>query len=210
MKAMITFTDSEAFKLFADETRRRIVFMLRAKEMTVSQMAGDFNLTPQAVYHHIKRLVKGGMVEVTKEVRVDHLIESYYRATAEAFHFMAGKTSRGKKTAREQVAAAFDAIERIGFKLEYDKETIARLADLQVEFADCCKKAEYEEAISELDDIDFLSQLLAEEYIGIFLVPDKDMAEQEEIKKKMRDLLRSVVKGRPRAPRSKKTKKSKK
>ena len=82
MKSMITISDPEGFKLFADETRRRIVFLLRAKEMTVSQIAQEFNLTPQAVYHHIKRLVKGGMVEVTREVRVDHLIESYYRATA--------------------------------------------------------------------------------------------------------------------------------
>lgn len=207
---MITFTDPKAFELFADETRRRIVFMLRAKEMTVSQIAGDFQLTPQAVYHHIKKLVKGGMVEVTKEVRVGHLIESYYRATAEAFHFMAGKTSHSKKAAREQVASALDAMGRIGFKLEYDSDTIAELADLEIELAKCCKKAEYEEAISELDNTDFLSQLLAEEYIGIVSVSDKDMAKEDEVQKKIRDMLKSVVKGRPRAPSKKKTKKSKK
>lgn len=204
---MITFTDPEAFKLFADETRRKIVFMLRAKEMTVSQIAADFALTPQAVYHHIKKLVKGGMVEVTREVRVDHLIESYYRATAEAFHFMVGVTSRGRKAAREQVATALEAVGRIGFKLEYDKDTVAKLADLQVELGRCYKKEEHGEAISKLDDIDFLSKLLAEEYIGTLLVSDKDMAEMEEIKKEIREVLNSIVKGSPPAPKPKKAKK---
>ncbi len=75
-------------KLLGDETRRKIVFLLRAKEMTVSKIADELNVTPQAVYHHIKKLVETELVEVTREVRVDHLIESYYRATAEVFHFV--------------------------------------------------------------------------------------------------------------------------
>ena len=102
MKHYKSISDPEAFKLMADETRRKIVFLLRAKEMTVSQIAHELNITPQTIYHHIKRLVEGNLVEVTREVRVDHLIESYYRATAEVFHFTIGKTSRGKEVLHDR------------------------------------------------------------------------------------------------------------
>ncbi len=92
MRSIKTINDPEAFKLLGDETRRKMVFLLRAKEMTVSQVAEEIDLTPQAVYHHIRKLVEGEMVEVSREVRVDHIIESYYRATAECFHIVVGKT----------------------------------------------------------------------------------------------------------------------
>ena len=42
-------------------------------------------MTPQAIYHHIKKLLPAEMVEVTREERVDNFIETYYRATAEVF-----------------------------------------------------------------------------------------------------------------------------
>src|SRR5512139_527030 len=103
MKAVKHISDPEGFKILADETRRKIIFLLRAKELTVSQIADELNLTPQTVYHHIKRLVEAGMVEVTREVRVDHLIESYYMATAEVFHMTVGKTSGGKETLSEVI-----------------------------------------------------------------------------------------------------------
>ena len=80
MKAFKLIKDPNAFQLLGDETRRRIIYLLRAKEMTVSQIAGELNLTPQAIYHHIRKLRDAGMVEVAREERVDHYIETYYRA----------------------------------------------------------------------------------------------------------------------------------
>jgi DNA-binding transcriptional ArsR family regulator len=91
-KAMKMITDPEAFQLLADETRRKMVFLLRVKDMTVSQIAAELNLTPQAVYHHIKKLQKADLVEVSREERLGHLIESYYRATAESFYLSMGST----------------------------------------------------------------------------------------------------------------------
>src|SRR3990170_6251136 len=107
MKSIKTLTSPESFELMADETRRKIIFLLRVKEMTVSQIASELNLTPQAVYHHIKRLVKGELVEVSREERVDHLIESYYRATAEVFNFSVVNVRRDKKFLREQTTTIF-------------------------------------------------------------------------------------------------------
>ena len=75
----------------ADDTRRRVIYLLRAKEMTVSQIASELQKTPQGIYHHIRKLLDAGMVEVAKEERVDHFIETYYRATAEVFEFIHGE-----------------------------------------------------------------------------------------------------------------------
>src|SRR3972149_8598244 len=77
----------KAFQLIGDKPRRRIIYLLRAKDLTVSQIAGDLDKTPQAIYHHIAKLKEAGMVEVAKEERVDHFIETYYRATAEGVQF---------------------------------------------------------------------------------------------------------------------------
>jgi len=194
MKAVKTISDPEAFKLFADETRRKIVFLLRAKEMTVSQIAEELNITPQTVYHHIKKLVEGEMVEITREVRVDHLIESYYRATAEAFHFTVGKTSHSEKALKEQIETALNALKRIGFKIQYDEKVVSQLAKLQIEMSECCSLKEAEDALSKLDDVDPLTKMEAEEYAGILSASAKELVKEDELRKQFRDLLRSLAK----------------
>ena len=77
----------EAFKLLEDETRRRLVFMLRDSPMTVKDIAGQLGLTPQNIYHHIKKLQDEGMVGVSYERRNGHIIESYYAVSADTFAY---------------------------------------------------------------------------------------------------------------------------
>jgi DNA-binding transcriptional ArsR family regulator len=196
MKAVKHISDPEAFKIFADDTRRKIVFLLRAKEMTVSQISDELDLTPQTVYHHIKRLVEAGMVEVTREVRVDHLIESYYMATAEVFHLTLGKTEGSKETLNEMIAAALDALKRLGFNLTYSEKDVAQLAELTMERAECCSAKEYEEAISKLEDVDLFIKEDVQEYAALLSMSDKQLEEQDEIDRKFRELLRSLAKQR--------------
>lgn len=192
MKHLKTISDPKAFKLMADETRRKIVFLLRAKEMTVSQIAQELNITPQTVYHHIRKLVEGDLVEVTREVRVDHLIESYYQATAEVFHFTVGKTSQGKELLREEVEATLKALTHIGFKLKYDQKVVSELVELMTEQKDCCSAKEYEDAISKLKDLDLFTKQKVQEYAGILSMSDEEFATTDELRKKFRELLRSL------------------
>jgi DNA-binding transcriptional ArsR family regulator len=192
MKAVKHISDPEAFKIFADETRRKIVFLLRAKEMTVSQIADELDLTPQTVYHHIKKLVEAGMVEVTREVRVDHLIESYYMATAEVFHLTVGKTSRGKETLTEMITDALEALKTLGFKITYDEKDVAKLAELTMERGECCSAKEYEEAVSKLEDLDLFTKEDVQEYAALLSMSDKQLEQQDEIDLKFRKLLRSL------------------
>jgi DNA-binding transcriptional ArsR family regulator len=197
MKAVKHITDPEAFKILADDTRKRMIFLLRVKEMTVSQIADELDLTPQTVYHHIKRLVEAGMVEVTREVRVDHLIESYYMSTAEVFHLTVGKTSGGKETLKEMIPVTLDALKRLGFNITYTDKDVAQLAELTMERAECCSAKEYEEAVSKLEDVDLFTKEDVQEYAALLSMSDKQLEEQDEIDLKFRTLLRSLVKQRP-------------
>jgi DNA-binding transcriptional ArsR family regulator len=193
LKAIKTIKDPEAFKLLGDETRRKIVFLLRVKEMTVSQIAAELNITPQAVYHHIKKLRKANMVEVTREERIDHLIESYYRTTAETFFCSVGKTPRSRKVAEDEVRDALNALKKLGFNIEFDENQISQLIDVESELKGCCPE-KFEDAISNLDNVDFLTKQTVKKYAETLSISDEEFVKQQERRKKFRDLLLSLVK----------------
>ena len=194
MKSVKRISDPEAFKLFADETRRKIVFLLRVKEMTVSQIAEEIDITPQTVYHHIRKLIEGGMVEVAREVRVDHLIESYYRSTAEAFEFTVGRSSHGEKARKEQVEGALAALKKIGFKTQYDEKTVSKIAKLQMEMSEFLNSEKNDEALAKLDDVDPLTRMEAQEYASILSASDEELAKRDVIRNKLWEVVRSLVK----------------
>ena len=198
MKAMKMVTDPEAFQLLADQTRRKMVFLLRVKEMTVSQIAGELNLTPQAVYHHIKKLQKADLVEVSREERLGHLIESYYRATAESFYLSMGKTCAhpgSRKVAIEQVKLALDMLPKLGFKLDYTEEQVAKLVDLRSKTEDEAKMKKLEDAISSCcTDVDFGTSLLLTEFAESLQTTEAEFKNKVEASRKLRDLLFSLVK----------------
>jgi len=194
MKPIKVINDPEAFQLLGDGTRRKIVFLLRVKEMTVSQIAAELNITPQAVYHHIKKLRKGDMIEVAREERIDHLIESYYRATAETFYCSVGKTPLAREIVEEQMRTILRALKRLGFNLGFDEHSISDLLDVQRRLKECCGFGKFEDAIADLEDVDFLSKQTVQEYAQILSMSDEEFTEQQKLKKKFRELLVSLLK----------------
>jgi len=193
LKPIKTIADPEAFKIAADETRRKIIYLLRVKEMTVSKIADELNLTPQTVYHHIKKLCTAEMVEVSKEVRVDHLIESYYRATAEVFHFTVGKQTKSKETLQDGIKSTLEALKKIGYTIKYDETGVEKLAELSLELEDCCTAKETEDAISKLEDVDYFVKQQVQEYAGLLSMTDEELLKEDEIRGKFRKILRSLL-----------------
>jgi DNA-binding transcriptional ArsR family regulator len=82
---LLKYIDEDAFKLLGDETRRRVVFLLRDSELSAKELSSELGLTVQNIYHHLRRLQEAGLVRVTEERRAGHLIESYYTVTADTF-----------------------------------------------------------------------------------------------------------------------------
>ena len=196
MKAFKLITDPQAFQLLGDETRRRVIYLLRAKEMTVSQIAGELNLTPQAIYHHIRKLRDAGMVEVAREERVDHFIETYYRASAEIFNLSHGEGS-SQRFAEEKAAESIKALSKIGLKVREDTTAAARLVELEKRMEEIGQEGKWSEAIAGLPDVDFLVKQGVGHLAKLLTMSDKDFAEYLNLIKEERKLLRSLVEEPP-------------
>jgi DNA-binding transcriptional ArsR family regulator len=194
MKEVKAISDPEACRLLADEKRRKIIYLLRAKEMTVSQIADELNLAPQNLYHHIKKMLEADLVEVTREVRVGSLIESYYRATAEVFQITVGQTSGSKELQTANIAAILESLKKIGFNITYNEKDIAKLSELTMKLDNNPVPKEYDTAISNLKDIDLLVKQGLQEYTIILSMSDEQLKRKNTLKQEFQNTLRSLAK----------------
>jgi len=192
MKAFKVIDDPEAFQLLADETRRRVVYLLRAKEMTVSQIAAELGLTPQAIYHHIRKLKDAGMVEIAREERVDHFIETYYQASAEVFHLTHGH-SKSSGLAERNAAEALKVLPRLGFPVEARPETVSKLVALERRMDEIGEKSEWTDKIAGLDDVDFITKFGVTHYAKMLSMSDEEFNEYLKLSKEWRKVIRQTL-----------------
>jgi DNA-binding transcriptional ArsR family regulator len=145
--------DAGAFQLLADETRMKMIYLLRAKEMTVGQIAGELGLTPQTIYHHIRRLREADMVEVSREERTEHIVESFFRATAGYFHFVNGSCASecgGMHWLRE----ILKGLGNLGLEVDLSDAEAADILGLGEEIVQPRENPDIVGKIYEMDDID--------------------------------------------------------
>jgi len=192
MKAFKLIKDPEAFRLLADETRRRIIYLLRAKEMTVSQIAAELNLTPQAIYHHIRKLRDSDLVEVAREERVDHFIETYYRATAEMFNLSHGE-GMPQAYAEEKTKETLMALSRIGLSARTDPEVVTRIVELAKKMEQFGEQAEWVEKITGLEDVDYFVKQELVHLAKLLAMTDKEFTEYLNLEREYRKLVRSLI-----------------
>jgi DNA-binding transcriptional ArsR family regulator len=190
MRTLKVFNDAKAFELAADSTRRRIIHLLRARVLSVSQIADELEMTPQAIYHHIRKMLDAGLIEVAKEERIDHFIETYYQAAAELFQFNYGETSdREYKEARTK--EALQALVRVGLIHSIDEETVSKYAALSAKMESiykCCPP-DLSDKISQLEDLDTFTKQDAIEIAGMICINDKQFDEFCSLEKGARELL---------------------
>ncbi len=153
-------TNPKAIEAVADETRRKIIYLLRAKEQTVSQLAEALGKTPQAIYHQIRKLTAADLVEVAREERVGHFIETYYRATAEVFEFRHGEPAakEGSRSAGNHSMMGLQALPKLGIDVNLDKEAAERIGKLYARITAREVDPLLEEKIMNMEDVDFLSK----------------------------------------------------
>lgn len=197
MKAFMYIRDPKAFEVVADETRRKIIYLLRAKEMTVSQLADALDKTPQAIYHQIKKLLETGLVEVAREERVDHFIETYYRATAEVFEFHHGEV--GSREAEKQLTEAFEALSKVGIVIEVDKDLVKKAMEVESRSSKLGLSPELEKRIAELPEVGFMTKGHVYSLAQMALMTDKEFEEMIGAQKALRKLMTSHLTKRPKA-----------
>lgn len=191
MRAFKVIRDPTSFDVIGDKTRRRIIYILRARDLSVSQIADELEVTPQAIYHHIKKLLETGMVEVAKEERIGHFIETYYRATAEVFEFQYGEASQ--KPGEAQAKEAIRALERVGIVLRADDETVSKYVRLVMKIESAGSIPEIEEKIAEMSDIDLLCSQHARKLARSLSMTEKQFDEMQELERRARALLKAKL-----------------
>ncbi len=199
VKAFKVIKDPEAFQLLADETRRKIIYLLRAKERTVSQLAGELDRTPQAIYHHIHKMRDAGLVEVAREERVDHFIETYFQATAEVFQMSYGEGKPGY--AESRTLEALKGLESLGFAVSTDPESMSRIVDLERRIDRFGISEETLDRIVGLENVDFVMKQDLGHYAKLASMNDAEFAEYLRLQEELRRLLHSEV-TEPPPPRS--------
>lgn len=192
MRAFKVISNPEAFQLMADETRRQIVYLLRVKERTVSQLAAELDRTPQAVYHHIRKLKEADMVEIAREVRVDHFIETYYRASAELFHFAHGEGS-APAADEARTREVLEALGKVGVKVRTDADTVKRIVELEKRIESAGRRPEFDEKVAVLADVDFLAKQGVYQYGKLLNMTNEEYEEFLKLLRELRKLLRAKL-----------------
>ena len=187
MKAVKVISDPKAFELLADETRRRMVHLLKAKELTVSQLAQELDKTPQNIYHHIRKLLEGDLVEVTREEKIENFSEKYYRATAEIFEVTHGQ---GDEDLDETEAKEFlVSMSKAGLLSKVDDQIALRAVKLLKRARSISYSSELAEKLEKLEDPGLAIKLHAVDYAQILLMSDKQFEDYQKLQRGFRDLL---------------------
>ncbi len=128
MSKVKVITDPEVIKLMLEDTRRKILALLRNKEMTISQLSEILGKTPQTVYHHIEKLKEAGLVEVKRTEMKGNLVEKYYGRTADAFYinlYLGDEELR--YFARSKLKTKLDIFRALGY--EFDEAELLNVMD---------------------------------------------------------------------------------
>jgi DNA-binding transcriptional ArsR family regulator len=77
--------DPEVAKLFADETRRRILHLLSHDELSTTDLAKALDKTHSSIQHHLLLLREAGLVKLTREEKVRNMVQPYFKTTSARF-----------------------------------------------------------------------------------------------------------------------------
>jgi len=191
----------EAFKLLGDETRRKIIFLLRDNEVTVKEISSELNLTTQNIYHHIRKLQDAGLVQVIDEKRAGHLIESYYTVTADTFIY---NKDRMEERGIQSSIDILNGLNELGIQVEVGEENAERLSRLHerrtrmldapsVENDMCtfCSFSGYFMKFGPMNPM-LLSRIL--QYANLINMTDEEFEESLQLTKQLRTFLLSIEK----------------
>ena len=147
--------DPEVAKLLADDTRRRILHMLRHKELSPADLAKALDKNFSSVQHHLNLLIGAGLVEQTKEEKVRNMVQPYYHATANRFLISYSLTESLSKDDvytqwhEDSLQKMYNGLEVFAINVPEDKR--ARVLELMDTCVDMERKA-FEEAVEKQSD----------------------------------------------------------
>ncbi len=131
-----------------------------------------------------------GMVEVAREERVGHFIETYYRSAAEMFMLSHGEAAK-KQSYEEQAKATLEGLAKLGLVNPPDQEVVGKVAKLVKEMDACCKSHEWSDRIGEMGDVPFFVKQAMTEYAHLLSEDDDRYSQSVKLQGELRAVLRS-------------------
>ncbi len=127
MREVLIITEPEKVKVLSEETRFKILQLLRDRPMTINELSDAIGKDRTTIYRHVKMLEAAGLVE---ELEI-HGNERVYGRVARIFLIKADPDERIEefRQAYLQVEAEklVQILEKAGFRIE-DRETLKKLA----------------------------------------------------------------------------------
>jgi DNA-binding transcriptional ArsR family regulator len=164
--------------------------------MTVSQISGELSLTPQAIYHHIRKMKRIGLVDVSREVRVGHFIETYYRSAAEIFQFSFGE-GKAICASEEHIREAMAGLQRLGLIPSVPgKDELRRVMEIMDRTARAKGGNKWLERIAAMDEADLLVKESMMDFAELLYQTDDQLEEQLKMRRELRCLLRDCSKAK--------------
>jgi len=125
--------DPKIAKLLADKTRRDILRLLSIRELSICQIAKILNKNISSIVHHIKKLERAGLVELSRKSVKGNVVEKFYRASARRFIVSFSLESEEHKLEENELAKWIDriatsvakALPSFGFELSDEEEELA-------------------------------------------------------------------------------------
>ena len=204
-KPLLKEVKPNAFKLLVDETRRKIMLLLRDRELNVCKMATELNMTPQTIHHHIQKLENAGLIHVTCEKRCGHIIESYYQATAENFICCAEKLEG--EPSNKDLIDVLNGLTKMGVKMEVNEENVSKLREFQQEQMKIAKlRSPLHEMFKKCGSsgfflmsgpVDPLNLERAYHYANLVMMSDEEYEESTKLDRALRQFLCSICQEKP-------------
>ncbi len=139
MKEIEIVDDPEIIKIVVEETRSKILKLLRFRDMTISEIASILNKDVSTIFRHMKKLEKAGIVRVTGERKVHNIPEKVYGRTIrtiilapEAYE----KSAVFKRFQERMYTEIKEALTEMGYVVEDDKflkEFILKMEEIPLE-----------------------------------------------------------------------------
>lgn len=187
MKPVKVISDPNAFELLADATRRRIVNLLKARELTVSQISEQLDKTPQNIYHHMRKLLDGELVEVSREARVENFVEKYYRATAEVFEVThgEGREDFDEVSSRDTLVS----MSKAGLLRPLDDAKVSKALRILKQTRKVSFGTDLQKRLEGLDDAALVIKLHTADYAPVLLMTDAEFEEYQKLQRELRGFL---------------------
>ncbi len=104
-----------------------MLLLLRENELSAKDIALRLGMTPQNVYHHLKKMIEADLVAEVHERRSGHLIESFYTTTADTFVYHEDDIPENDN---HRFIEVLNGLNELGAGVQVSEENAVRLSEL--------------------------------------------------------------------------------